>query len=164
MSWEKQGVKMINELPKVAPADDELMGINNASYVTVNYGQHFIKTTEDKVRLCLNEKIDELSSTIHNKESWATPLGIFSTIIVVFVTTEFRDWVLLSGTWNTIFIIAAIATFIWLFVTVCKALKSRKRTKSEIVNSIIMEISFTKKEVGVGRLSEGSTDNIDLDK
>ena len=77
-----------------------------------NLNQQVIMTTEDRLRICLIENLKKAEK----KYDWIAPLGILIAIIISFVTSSFKDVVLSSQTWEAIFIIGGIASFIWLIV------------------------------------------------
>jgi len=82
--------------------------------------QEFILATEEKIRLCLAKYV----ARIENKKAWPTPLGILLAILVIFPTTTFADFVLNAATWEAIFIIAGILSFVWLIRAVWQARES----------------------------------------
>jgi len=77
-----------------------------------NLNQQVIMTTEDRLRICLIENLKKAEK----KYDWIAPLGILIAIIISFVTSSFKDVVLSSQTWEAIFIIGGIASFIWLII------------------------------------------------
>lgn len=83
------------------------------SEVKSNLGEIIIVTTEDKIKLCLVEFLGKVAS----KREWLSPLGIFLTIILTFITADFKDWLVSKDTWRAIFIIAAVINFLWLIKT-----------------------------------------------
>jgi hypothetical protein len=90
--------------------------MQNTSKVYSNLGQEIIITTEDKIRLCLIEHL----SRMEKKNAWVAPLGILLTIIIVFPTTTFREFLFLSAdTWKAIFVMAGLMAIVWLIRTIC---------------------------------------------
>lgn len=77
-----------------------------------NLNQQVIMTTEDRLRICLIENLKKAEK----KYDWVAPLGILIAIIIAFITSSFQDVVLSSQTWEAIFIIGGIASFIWLLI------------------------------------------------
>jgi len=77
-----------------------------------NLNQQVIMTTEDRLRICLIENLKRAEK----KYDWIAPLGILISIVTTFVTTSFKSIVLSSQTWEAIFIIGGIASFIWLII------------------------------------------------
>ena len=51
-------------------------------------GQEIIVTTADKARLCLIEAMDRME----RRRAWIAPAGILATLLVVFPTTTFQDF------------------------------------------------------------------------
>ena len=78
-----------------------------------NLNQQVIMTTEDRLRICLIENLKKAEK----KYDWIAPLGILIAIIIAFVTSSFNDVFLSSQTWEAIFIIGGVASFIWLIIT-----------------------------------------------
>ncbi len=85
-----------------------------------NIESDLIVTTEDKVKICLHNHL----SNIEKRNGWRTPLGIFATIIVTFVTTSFNDVIFVAATWMAIFFLSALISFVWLINSVYQASKS----------------------------------------
>jgi len=80
--------------------------------VHLNVGQSTIVITEDKVRLCLMQHLGKLES----RRGWFTPAGILLTLLLTFVTTSFKDFVLSASTWEAAFGIAALLAAGWLII------------------------------------------------
>lgn len=114
------------------------------SDVQSNLGQIIIISTEDKIELCLMKHLKDLE----NKRNWITPLGLFLTVTLTFLTTDFKDWVVSKETWQAIFIIAGIIFLVWLIVSTVKAWQSK--TVKEILEEI--------KKSSIKRDDEGKID------
>lgn len=93
----------------------------NDSEVVTNLGENIIFTTEDKIRICLMNHLGNLEE----KRGWLTPLGLFLTIILTFLTTDFKEWFLPKATWQAIFIILGFVFFLWLIIAIVKAIKAK---------------------------------------
>ncbi len=78
-----------------------------------NLSQKVIITTEDRLKLCLQENLKKAE----RRNDWLAPFSLFIAIITVFVTAEFKDYLLSSKTWEAIFIIGGIASIVWLGFT-----------------------------------------------
>ncbi|WP_374277869.1 hypothetical protein [Azonexus sp.] len=86
-----------------------------------NLTQEVIKITVDKLKLILRDHIQNME----RKRDWIAPLGILATMLVVFPTTEFKQFAgLKAEVWQAIFIIAVIANIAWLVRTLWIAYKS----------------------------------------
>jgi hypothetical protein len=85
--------------------------------VHFNLDQNAIITTEDKVRLVLLTHL----SILEQKKSWIAPAGVFITILTSFVTTNFKDFLLPASTWEAIFLLSGVASFVWLVVALKQA-------------------------------------------
>ncbi len=97
-----------------------------------NLEQVVIVTTEDKLRLCLQNAIDRLDA----KRKWWTPLATLLTLVLALTTTEFKDqFTIPAATWQAIFLILTGASLIWAVVAIWKAI----RVKISI-ESIVSEI------------------------
>lgn len=83
--------------------------IQKGSKVYLGVGQEFVFTTEDKIRLCLNRHLSRMGK----RRAWIAPAGILLTILVVFATTQFRNFGLRAETWQAMFIISALLCFGW---------------------------------------------------
>ena len=100
---------MTGNVSPPTPLPDDLAArfIQEDSNVTYNLGQNVIVTTEDKIRLCLTKHLQR----IEQKNSWAVPLGILLTILIIFPTTTFKDFIVSAEVWQAIFIISGIISF-----------------------------------------------------
>jgi hypothetical protein len=97
----------------------------------LNIKQAIIVTTEDKVRLCLLEHL----SLMEQKSAWLTPLGIFLTILIIFPTTTFKNFLQLKAeVWQSFFIWIALFCAIWTVVSFMRARKSS--TLDDVVKQI----------------------------
>lgn len=96
----------------------------NVSDIHLNVSQKVIITTEDKVRLCLLEHLNQIG----RKGSWIAPLGIFIAIGATLVASSFKENVLLlpADTWHAIFVIMGVLSFVWLVYSSIRALMSKK--------------------------------------
>lgn len=107
------------------------------SKVHLNLEEGFIITTEDKIKLCLIRYLKGLEK----KNSWITPLGLLITVIVTFLTTDFKDWLFSKYTWQAIFLISGAIFFVWLifaFFVLCK---------TKTIEDIVEEIKKSSKQI-----------------
>ena len=112
-----------------------------------NLEQVVIVTTEDKLRLCLQNAIDRLGA----KREWWTPSALLVTLILALTTTEFKDqFDIPAATWLAIFLIAAAVTFLWTIKAIWKA----TRVKVSI-ESIVSEIKQQLTEFPQGKSNAG---------
>ena len=120
--------------------------------VHANVSQNLIITTEDKVRLCLNDTL----KTLGLRQAWQTPAGIVLTLAVTLVTASFQDKFGLSqDMWHAVFFTSAIGCIIWLAATLFRLPKSRS------VDDVIVQLkagtafpATAGQEVGTNRLQE----------
>ena len=97
-----------------------------------NLEQVVIVTTEDKLRLCLQNAIDRLGA----KRAWWTPSALLVTLTVAQTTAEFKDQLGVSAaTWQAVFLLLALVSLIWTVWAVWKATRVKVS-----VESIVSEI------------------------
>ena len=97
-----------------------------------NLEQVVIVTTEDKLRLCLQNAIDRLGA----KREWWTPSALLVTLILALTTTEFKDqFAIPAATWHAFFLFLVIGTVLWTVVAIWKATRVKVS-----VESIVSEI------------------------
>lgn len=98
--------------------------------VSLNIGQNIITTTEDKVRLAVLTHLGR----IEDRRAWVAPGGIFLTILAAFATADFKSLWLPAATWNAVFLLCGIASFVWLVVSVVKA--TRAPTVDDFIDTL----------------------------
>jgi hypothetical protein len=92
--------------------------------VCSNVKSDVIIITEVKLENILIKHKDKLTEN----KAWMTPVINFGTILLVFLTTEFKDFIGISKyTWQAIFIISLIVTLIWSIWSIIRSIKSRKK-------------------------------------
>ena len=92
-----------------------------------NLGQGTIFTTEDRVRLCLQNAIDSLGA----KRAWWTPSALLVTLILALTTTEFKDqFAIPSATWHAFFLLLVVVTVLWTAVAIWKATRVKVSVES----------------------------------
>jgi uncharacterized membrane protein (DUF485 family) len=111
------------------------------SEVNLNLSQGIIITTEDKVHICLSEHLKRMEK----KNGWIAPFGIFVTIIIVLLTSTFKDFVLDSATWRAIFIITGVISFGWLAKSIYEARHSKQL--DDIVNELKKGAQIKNKQI-----------------
>jgi hypothetical protein len=84
--------------------------------------QDVITTTEDKVRLTLNDYLKKMEK----KKGWLTPMGLTISVTLTLMMSAFKDWGLSAPTWKAIFIIGDIASVGWLIYAVIQSFQSVK--------------------------------------
>ena len=92
-----------------------------------NVSQVLLYMTEDKVRLCLTGFLNNMES----RKEWLTPLGVFLTTSLALTTTDFKSFIIPADTWRAIFIIASIASLIWMIILLIK--RGRAKTIDDMV-------------------------------
>lgn len=83
----------------------------NARSVFTNTEQDVIIITKDKLKLELIESKNLFSS----KKGCITPLGFLISIILTFITAEFKKVVFSADTWRAFFLFGGISCFFWFF-------------------------------------------------
>lgn len=101
-----------------------------------NLSTQIIVTTEDRLKLNLNDFITK----VKKKNDWITPAGLLLTIVIVFVTSEFKKFIVEANVWEAIFIIAGLFCLIWLIMTIKQSL-----VKTD-VNDLINKLKTEKKK------------------
>lgn len=86
-----------------------------------NISQDLIWVTEDKVRLCLYQHLEK----IEGKNAWIAPGGILLTIILVFISSDFKNFSFISAsTWEAFFGICALITLFFLLKYLYRSYKT----------------------------------------
>lgn len=93
-----------------------------------NLDQDNVVTTEDKIRICLMTYLKNLQS----RDTWMAPLGVALTLVLTFLTTDFKDFYFSADTWQAFFLIAFILSGVWLVVSLVR------RPKALGVDDIVM--------------------------
>lgn len=84
--------------------------------------QEVLVTTVDKVRLCLMTHKDRLTA----KREWTLPASLLVTLVTAILAAEFSNVLLDAAVWQSLFILAAILSFVWLVFSLGKAWRCRK--------------------------------------
>jgi hypothetical protein len=96
-----------------------VQNIIQSSTMHVNLREHFIVTTEDKVRLCMIKHANSIS----RRGAWIAPFSLFITILIVLLTAEFQNkFSVLKATWQAFFILSAIGTLGWSIWAIIRAI------------------------------------------
>ena len=96
-----------------------------------NLTAEVIEITSEKLELILREHVNCLAK----EGAWQTPLGIFFTIILVLLTSNFKNTLWISAeTWSAIFIISAGLTLFWLVRSIVTNKKSL--TVDQLLNKV----------------------------
>jgi hypothetical protein len=104
--------------------------IIQTSNVHFNIRQELIVTTEDKIQLCLRDKLQR----IEQSKAWLTPFGIFLTLLLTFVTTTFRDFLFPKEVWQAVFVVLTLISFVWLVASWVN------RTRAPKLEDVVEEI------------------------
>lgn len=80
------------------------------SEVHLNVREQYIITTEDKVRLCLTQRM----ATMEQRNAWIAPATTLTALVTAIVTTDFKDVGLSKYTWQAVFVVLSIFSAAWL--------------------------------------------------
>ena len=95
----------------------------------LNLGQGTIVTTEDRVRLCLQNAIDSLGA----KRAWWTPSALLVTLTIALTTTKFKDqFDIPAATWHAFFLLFVVVTVLWTVVAIWKATRVKVSVESTV--------------------------------
>lgn len=99
-----------------------------------NTKSDLIEITEDKLENILLKHLSKLKKA----QSWLTPLSLFVTILIVLLTTEFKEFLTIGkDVWNAVFIVSLLLTFGWMIKGIYDAIKcSGKNTIEYLINQI----------------------------
>jgi len=89
--------------------------------VDVNVSSGMFLTTEDKVKLCLEEHVKYLEK----RREWLTPFGLLLTLLAALLTASFKDIGLSASVWQALFILGAIGSGIWLLKSLLQLPKAK---------------------------------------
>ena len=105
--------------------------------------QDVITTTEDKVRLTLNDYLKKMEK----KKAWLTPMGLLISFTLTLMMSGFKNFGLSADTWKAIFIIGDTIFFVWLIVAIIQSFQSVKMDEviTELKKHSDSMIKFVKK-------------------
>lgn len=90
-----------------------------------NTKSDLIEITEDKLENILIKHLHKLDKA----KGWLTPLSLFVTILIVLLSTEFKQFLSIEKeVWEAIFVIGSFATLIWTFYSGYQAYNCSKNT------------------------------------
>lgn len=113
--------------------------VGNLTYYP-NLDQDVIIITSDRLTICLKDHLENISK----KDKWLTPLSLFLTFIVVFLTSEFKAaFNIPATTWQAVFVISSIVSFVWFLRSLIESIKCKSSFKDLI--SDVKKISEEKK-------------------
>jgi hypothetical protein len=97
-----------------------------------NLGERVVQISENKIRVCLMTYL----AVLKERGSWIAPAGILVTITLTLSTTDFKDrFLLTSATWQAIFILCGVASFVWLIYVLYR--RPKETTIDDIVEQLI---------------------------
>ncbi|MBK6953342.1 MAG: hypothetical protein IPH24_15245 [Crocinitomicaceae bacterium] len=110
-----------------------------------NTKSDLIEITEDKLEniLIKNQKYLDL------KTSWLNPLSLFLTMLLAKLTADFKDFFEIpKNTWEAIFIIGIILSFIWLVWTIIRIVTYWSKSSLDYLLGIIKNTHSTTEKSG----------------
>jgi hypothetical protein len=91
--------------------------------VRTNTKSDLIEITEDKLENILLKHLDKLTKA----KSWLTPSTLFITVLIVILTSTFKDFLSVEKeVWKAMFIILLIVTFIWAIISISHSVRCSK--------------------------------------
>ncbi len=86
-----------------------------------NLTQEIIVTNTDKVKLILNDH----HKIIRKKVEWINPIGLFLSVLTTILTATFSEekFGVSPAIWQSVFVIACIASFVWSCIVIINALR-----------------------------------------
>jgi|ERR1700691_4939892 len=117
---------------KVDDLEGPIVKLLQITSIDANLKQEIFITTVDKARNCLKEAL----ANVAERNAWAAPAGILATIVVVFPTANFQDFVISKDTWRAMFLIAALLSAVWL----ARCLWARWKAGPLSVDDVIQEL------------------------
>jgi hypothetical protein len=107
-------MKKTSNSPSIINNDELNKKLTTPAKVHANVEQEIIVTTEDKIRLCLMKHL----SKVEKKGMWIAPAGILMTLIITFITADFKVFLFPAATWAAVFIMSTLLTVIWLLYSI----------------------------------------------
>jgi hypothetical protein len=99
--------------------------------MSLNLGGRIIMCTEDKVRLAVLNHL----SRMQDAHDWWAPCGVLVSILLVFVTADFKlAFGLSAATWTAVFLIAAVLSVAWLIRALLRL--ARAPSADDFINSL----------------------------
>ncbi len=104
------------------------------SQVCTNTKSDLIEITEDK----LENILIKFLSDYRNSTAWLTPLGIFLSLLITFLTADFKDFLNIpKDTWCAIFYVCLTLSLLWTIYSAIIALVNYNKVKIEyLINKI----------------------------
>jgi len=90
---------------------------------------NLIVITQDKLEKIFSEHLNK-DRKIH---MWITPCSLCTTILIAFLSAEFKDFAgLKKSVWEAFFFLSFLATLVWTIIAVFQALNNKASDKSFI--------------------------------
>jgi hypothetical protein len=93
--------------PRIIVDANEIL---RTSEVHLNVREQYIVTTEDKVMLCLPQRL----AVMEQRRQWVAPATTLVALVVAIVTSDFKDLGVSRYTWQAVFMILTLLSGAWL--------------------------------------------------
>ena len=107
-------------LHSILVTDPLLQKLVQDTDISTNFGIRIINTTEDRVRLAAMTYLQQ----IDKRRGWIAPAGLLIPILATLVSADFHDAFLPAATWHALFILAGLASLVWLVLSIIDAVKA----------------------------------------
>ncbi len=95
--------------------------------VHLNFDQNLVIITEDRLHLCLRNHLE----CIDSKKAWIAPVSLFVAFVTTLCTTTLKDTIGLSAsTWQALFVLLSIVSFVWSIYAVVGALRNKSSLRT----------------------------------
>jgi len=93
-----------------------------------NVKSDLIEITEDKLENILLKHLKKMGT----RKGWLAPLGLFISVVLANVSASFNEkFGISASTWEASFILALIASFVWLIVSLISLLLNWKESTTD---------------------------------
>ncbi|CAM3942465.1 MULTISPECIES: hypothetical protein [Paenibacillus] len=111
--------------------------LTGTTSIHTHLNQEILVITADKLELALAEH----QKWVRIKTDWITPASIFLSSLAAIVAADFKNYAFINAeTWESMFLLICIVSFIWTSITCIRAFKYRnKGNYSELVKELKKE-------------------------
>ena len=108
-----------------------------------NVRSDLIEITEDKLENILIKHLSRIGA----RKAWIAPLGIFISVILAITSATFTDKFGISqSTWEALFYLSGIGSFIWLFISIISVVINWKKSSTDYLIKLIKDSLSAKNE------------------
>ena len=94
--------------------------------VHLNFDQNLVIITEDRLHLCLRNHLDFIES----KKAWIAPVSLLVAFVTTLCTTSFKDIGFPASTWQALFILFSIVSFVWSIFAIIGAFRNKSSLRT----------------------------------